>query len=203
MAIYHADIIQRSDAWWEIRCGKITATNFPTMANSKSKSTLDTLCFKTAAEILTGVPIENSYSNDAMETGIALEDEARRAYEIERLKHVLEVGFIEFDDMFGVSPDGLVDDDGLIEIKCPTAHVHLRYLNSKGKAWRAYRWQCQGGLFVSNRKYLDFVSYQPMFPPEKQLLIERVSPDPESFEKLKEGMAVCKKRIEEILAGVE
>lgn len=194
---------QRSDEWWAVRCGKITASNFVTMANSKTKTTLDTLCYKTAAEKITGVPIESPYTNDAMEAGVALEDTARQVYELATLVHVQQVGFVEFSEHLGCSPDGLVGEDGGVEIKCPMPHTHLKYLTAGGNAWKAYRWQLHGFLWGTSRPWIDFVSYCPSFPPSQQLLIERVTPDKELFAKLEVGSVACVQRMDKILAEVQ
>ncbi len=193
------EMTQRSEEWYAVRLGKITATSFPTMANAKSKATLDNLCYKTAAEILTGVSCESDYTNTSMENGVTLEDQAVCAYENEKFMHVREVGFVELDEFIGGSPDGLVDDDGGIELKCPEPHTHLKYLSADGKAWKNYKWQVQGALWITGRDWWDFTSYCPLFLADKQLLIERVTPDAESFKKLADGADYCRKRIREIL----
>ena len=189
---------QRSEEWWQVRAGKITATSFPTMAAAKSKDTRETLCLKTAAERITGQPIEEPFCNGAMENGVETEAFAREAYETTTFAHVLEVGFVEMDEYIGVSPDGLVGDDGGVEVKCPMAHTHLKYLTSRDP-WKAYKWQLQGALWVTNRKWWDFVSYCPTFPPEKQLFIQRVVPDMQYFALLHEGADMCRQRIKELV----
>ncbi len=191
---------QRTDEWHALRLGRITATQFGTMANGR-KDTIETLCHKIAAEKITGVSSDGTYTNEAMERGIELEDEAIKYYEVKQLVHVQRVGFISADDYFGVSPDGLVGDEGLPEIKCPQAHTHLKYLRKGG--WRDYKWQCQGQLYVSRRKWLDFVSYHPDYPEHQRMLIERVLPDHECFAKIRAGMTFCRNRIDEILKEVQ
>jgi len=193
---------QRSEEWFAVRLGKITGTSFKTMANGRD-GTIETLCLKTAAERITGVLSDGGYTNEAMENGCALEDQARQCYETTAFQFVQEVGFLELDEFVGVSPDGLVGDDGGVEIKCPQAHTHLTYLLASGKAWRAYRWQIQGALWVTGRQWWDFVSYCPDYPVKRELLIERVEPDKEAFEKLEKGAAHCRERIAAIVKGFE
>jgi hypothetical protein len=185
---------QRSPEWYAVRAGKITATSFDTMAAGKPAS-IETLCLRVAAEKVTGKSEENGYTNQAMLDGVAREDIARQSYESTAFVVVTQVGFLEANADIGVSPDGLVDDCGGCEIKCPKASTHLYYWTRFGRAWMDYRWQVQGALYVSGRKWWDFVSYHPDFPPEKQLLVERVLPDPEAFEKLAKGEAYCRERI--------
>ena len=189
---------QRSDAWFAVRIGKITGTSFQTMANGRPDS-IETLCLKTAAKRITGQSAEKPYTNDAIENGVDLEAMARESYETTTFGAITQVGFLELDEYIGLSPDGLVDDEGGLELKCPMAHTHLSYLTAGGVAWRAYSWQVQGALWVTGRQWWDFVSYCPLFPPERQLLMERVLPDPKAFTKLEAGAAYCRERIAAIL----
>jgi len=197
MNIYYCQ--QRSDEWFKLRVGRITGTSFATMANGKT-SGIDKLVYKTAAERVTGVSSDSGFSNSDMERGVELEAEARAAYEYETLTHVQEVGFIALDKFTGVSPDGLVGDDGGVEIKCPRPYTHMEYL-SKGGGWKKYKWQVQGALWCSSRAWWDFVSYCPEFPAGKSLLIERVKPDAECFEKLEAGRKMLAERIEAVING--
>ena len=192
---------QRSDEWFAVRLGKITGTSFGTMANGK-KPTIETLCLKTAAERLTGVSSDNGFSNAAMENGTETEELARQAYETTDFSVVQAVGFLELDEYIGVSPDGLVGDDGGLELKCPMPHTHLQYLTQKSPH-KAYRWQVQGALWVTGRKWWDFVSFCELFPPDKQLVIERVEPDMDCFARLEAGAEHCRNRIREIMEGLK
>ena len=191
---------QRSDEWYAVRLGKITGTQFQTMANGR-KDTIDTLCYKIAAERLTGQPCEKAYTNSAMENGVALEPLARAAYETTAFAAVDEVGFLELDEFVGCSPDGLVGDDGGVEIKCPEAHTHLKNLGDSS-CWKAYKWQLQGALWVTDRKWWDFVSFCPLFPPGQQLVVCRVKPDAKAFSALDAGSEYCRNAIVGILDGV-
>ena len=191
---------QRSDEWHAVRVGKITGTSFTTMANGK-KDTIEKLCLQTAAEKLTGRSCESGYTNAAMENGCETEALGRQAYEATQLVHVAEVGFIELDEYIGCSPDGMVGDGGF-ELKCPMAHTHLGYLLDPETLPKKYKWQVQGFLWVTGRAWIDVVSFNELFPPDKQLLIVRVLPDADAFEKLEAGADYCRKRIAEILNGV-
>ena len=187
---------QRSEDWFAVRLGKITSTSFGTMANGKP-ATIETLCYKVAAERITGVPSENGYTNAAMKFGVETEAIARLAYETRSFAEIQEVGFAELDEFIGVSPDGLVGEDGGVEIKCPQPHTHLQYLTGTSP-WRAYKWQLQGCLWVTGRAWWDFVSFCAVFPAHMQLLVQRVMPDEAAFEKLAAGAEHCRGRIAEI-----
>jgi len=190
---------QRSPEWFAVRLGKITATSFDTMANGKP-ATIKELCRATAAERFFGCSAERPYVNAAMETGIAREAEARATYEMAAFEHVREVGFVELDEYIGCSPDGLVGEDGGCEIKCPELKAHSRYY--AGDIDSKYRWQVQGALWVTGRKWWDFVSYLPeAAEPAKRLVVMRVLPDAEAFAKLEAGAAHCRERIAAIVKG--
>ena len=149
MKIYE-DIIQGSPEWDAIRIGLVTASNFKD-ATSKGKGsapskTRKDYMIKLVAERLTGFPAE-SYSNKAMERGSGTEQEAREYYEALNRLTVRQVGFIARDDDVGGSPDGLVGDDGMLEIKCPFSTTHIKYILAD-KMPAEYVKQVQGNLLL-------------------------------------------------------
>jgi putative phage-type endonuclease len=148
---------QGSDEWLQARCGVITASNFATAIGTGK--TMKTYMYKLAAERITGEVVE-TYKNDAMARGNELEPIARSEYEFDNNLKVEETGLWLMDDDIGASPDGLVGDDGLIEIKCPLAHTHVGYLDKPGLP-SIYKAQVQGQLWVTEREWCDFVSYHP------------------------------------------
>jgi hypothetical protein len=190
---------QRSVEWYALRTGRITGTSFATMANG-TKAAIEKLCWEVATERHTGRSVEKPYINEAMQRGIDMEDEARRAFELDQFLPVEEVGFVSKDDLLGVSPDGLIDDWGGLEIKCPQPETHFQYLREGRRAWKgSYWWQVQGGLWVTGRSLWYFVSYCPEFPAGETLFIDEVGPDAKAFEKLEEGAEFCRERTAEIL----
>ncbi len=118
---------------------------------------------KVAGERLSGIK-EESYSNANMEAGLELEASARAYYEKVNNCIVEQVGFIKKDDWIGSSPDGLVGDDGQIEIKCVIPSTQIATI-LKGSMPTEHIKQVQGQLFVSGRKWCDFVSYCPLLIP--------------------------------------
>lgn len=159
------DVKQGSTAWLKLRAGIPTASEFhqiitPTGQPSKSA---ERYCCDLLAERILGRPLEQ-YVSLAMERGSELEAEAILAYEFERSLDTEVVGFVS-DDLrkFGASPDRLVGDDGLLEIKCPGAGVHVGYMLLK-PADRRYYPQIQGQLWISGRKWVDIMSYHPEMP---------------------------------------
>ncbi len=180
---------QGSEEWLRARMGVATASNFSAIVTSKGElsKTLSKYALQLASELLLD-KVQDTYKNQNMQRGNDLEPIARQAYQEQTISLVDECGFMLSDcKNFGYSPDGLLNQDGLIEIKCPTASIHTKYLIDN-RVPVEYWQQCQGGLMVSGRKYLDFISYHPDFKDDKKLFIKRVERDEEFIEKLKLGI---------------
>ena len=181
------DIEQGSDEWLQLRLGVATASNFDKIITTtgKQSATLEKYALKLATDLMLSSP-EPSYKNDIMERGNELEPLARQAYQEEIFSIVEEIAMFKSDcNNFGYSPDGLVGEDGLIEIKCPLATTHFQYIIDDKTPIVDYWQQLQGGLWVSGRKYIDFVSYHPNFK-TKQLFVKRVERDEDYIAKLAE-----------------
>lgn len=156
--IFH-QMEQKSDEWFAIRLGKVTASVFSNATAGGAGKTKTTLMRKLIAERLTDLP-EESYTNSAMDWGTETEPLAREYYEQINGCIVKEVGFVELNADIGASPDGLVGEDGLLEIKCPNSSTHIGYLLDN-KMPTTYVKQVQGQMWVTGRKWTDFVSYDP------------------------------------------
>ena len=194
---------QRTPEWHALRIGRVTGTRFKDMVGGKPP-TFELLCKKIAAERLTGQSSDQPFRiTPAMERGVELEGEARAAFEIETLQRVSEVGFVEMDDMFGVSPDGLIGDNVGLELKCPLPSTHLGYLMAQGDSWRSYKWQVQGSLWVTGAVQWYFVSYCPAFAEDKRLLIEVVEPDMKYQALITEKAEKLRERVNEIIEAVK
>jgi putative phage-type endonuclease len=169
------DVEQGSPEWFSARLGIPTASMFDkiiTTTGQPSKSAAN-YAFAVAGERLSG-RVEEGYTNAAMERGKELESEARELYEFVSGCEVKQIGLVYKDEnrLFSCSPDGLIGNDGGVEIKCPSIGVHTRYLYGN-KCPTDYYQQVQGCLFVTGRKWWDFVSYYPDVEP----LIVRCYPD--------------------------
>lgn len=191
------DIEQGSEAWHEIRAGRITGTRFKTLMSKENTQGYKDLIIELACETITGIK-DDSYSNSLMERGSEMEAEARAKYEIELDAEVHEVGFCLMDgyeDWVGVSPDGLVNGNGMVEIKCPMMKTHMKYIQAN-QLPAEYRHQVQGQLFTTGREYCDFMSYYPNMKP----FILRVYPDLElhaSYKiEIEKAIQLVKKQIE-------
>lgn len=159
------DVKQGTEEWKAARLGIPSASSFDKIITPKkgdpSKTMHDYAC-KLLAEQMLGRPLDDA-SSGFMERGKELEEQARAWYAFNADVDVEQVGFILRDDgRVGCSPDGLVGDDGLVEIKCPSAAVHVSYL--LGDAFESYKCQLQGQLWISERKWVDFVSFNPELP---------------------------------------
>jgi putative phage-type endonuclease len=168
---------QGSEEWLKLRLGVATASNFDKIITStgKESTTLPKYALELATQYLLIEP-EPSYKNDAMQRGNDLEPIARQNYAERKLQAVEEISmFLSDCGNFGASPDGLLGEEGLIEIKCPLATTHAKYLIDN-KLPTDYVAQVQGLLWVSGRKWCDFVSFHPNFK-ERQFFIYSVKRD--------------------------
>jgi len=170
---------QRSEEWFKARLGKVTASRVADiLAKIKSGESASRRNYKIqlVSERLTGEKQE-TYINQAMQDGIDREFYARERY-VQQHGEVEEVGFIQHPTLeAGASPDGLVGDDGLIEIKCPLGTTHTETLMTQ-EVPSKYIPQIQFQLLCTGRKWCDFISYNPMFPEHLQLFVKRVDADP-------------------------
>jgi putative phage-type endonuclease len=171
---------QRTPEWFATRCGKVTASRIADlMAKTKSGYSTSRANYRAqlVVERLTGV-VEQSYCNAAMQHGIDTEAEAREAYQQHMLCTVEEVAFVAHPkiDMAGASPDGLVGDDGMVEIKCPNTATHIETLLG-GTVADKYLKQVQFQMACTGRAWNDFVSYDPRLPETMRLFVQRVPRD--------------------------
>ena len=175
MIIHPAE--QGSLAWIEARLGRATASAFAkiiTPGGKLSKSREGYMATLLAEHFL-GEPVDEFHGTEWTERGTVLEPDAFACYAFRNDEEPIKCGFIYRDEteLVGCSPDGLVGDDGLLELKCPMAGTHLMYL-AQGAVPSAYVPQVQGQLWVTGRAWCDFMSYHPGFPP----LVVRMAPDP-------------------------
>lgn len=178
---------QGSAAWFAARMGKVTASRISdVIAKTKSgySTSRENYCVELALERLTGNRQE-SFSNDAMKWGTETEPLARAAYEARTGAIVDEVGMVPHPtiDRTGASPDGLIDADGLLEIKCPNSATHAKTLLSK-KPDAKYITQMTWQMICTGRQWCDFVSFDPRFPAPLQLFITRIERDVEKCAEL-------------------
>lgn len=187
---------QKTDEWYKARLGKVTASRVSAVLAKRDSATRADYLTDLVLERLTGNQQE-FYQNEAMQWGTDTEPQARMAYEAFKCVLVDEMGFIDHHSIqyFGCSPDGLVGEDGLVEIKCPNSKTHISTLMS-GKAPTKYIPQMQTQMAVMNRQWCDFVSFDPRLPEDLQLFVIRVNRDDEYIAKLEEEVTAFLEEVE-------
>lgn len=197
----HTDIVQRSDEWYKLRLGVITASavgrlitpkTMKPASNQESRGLAQTL----AAERISGWSDANGFVNDDMVRGIDSEPIARDLY-AEHHEPVTEAAFItedKFGFTLGYSPDGLVGSDGLIEIKAPRSKSHIATVIA-GHPPIEYMAQLQCALLVSGREWIDYISYCGGL----HLYVKRVRPRQEWFDAITSAASSCEESIRETM----
>lgn len=173
-----SELLQGTPEWAAARLGRATASRIAdAMAKTKSGwgASRANYAAQLVAERLTG-EAQESYSNTAMKWGTETEPEARTAYEFQMNTDVVQVGFVEHPRiaMSGASPDGLVGNDGLLEIKCPNTATHIETLLGQSVPGK-YITQVQWQLACTGRQWCDFVSYDPRMPESMRFFVKRMS----------------------------
>jgi len=172
--IFH-DVPQNTDAWLDLRLGKCTASKFGTIMANEGKAFGDPAkdyALQIALELATGKRAEFSFSNEHTERGHEQEPVARALYEETHFVDVQNGGFFDWLE-YGDSPDGLIGNDGVLEIKSVIAKTHYATLR-RGSFDPAYKWQLVGHLDCTERQWVDFTSYCADFPAHKQLITYRL-----------------------------
>lgn len=207
-----SDIIEQGSAeWFELRRGLATGSHFSdVMATGKGGAEATgrrNYRRRLALEIVTGKVAKSTFSGNAhTERGKELEPFARMAYESITGHIVEEVPFIPHDFLkCGVSPDGLIGTEGMVEFKCPIPSIHWEYLKLDGQPPAEYKWQVYGEMWIAKRKWNDFVSYCEDMPESLQTHVTRVHWDDKIIAELDAGVskflaevAVTVKEIQEL-----
>ena len=170
------DFEQGTPEWLQSRLGCPSGSGFDKLitATGKPSTQAEGYINQLIAELLTG---ETTYvkKTEWMERGNQLEPDARHYYELATGNTVVETGFCKHDQLeCGISPDGIIGDNGLIEIKCPSPSVHVAYIRA-GVLPTKYKQQVQGQMWITERDWCDFLSYHPSMP----ALLVRVERDDE------------------------
>lgn len=200
------DIVQGSPEWHQVRLGKATASRIADIvAKTKVGAAASRANYvaQLVAERLTGTPAE-SYTNAAMQWGTDTEAEARIAYEFHTDETVLEVGFVDHPTIAnsGASPDGLVGDDGLVEIKCPNTATHIETLQNK-KVPKKYETQMLWQMACTGRKWCDFVSYDPRMPEAMRLITIRFHGDATRIAELESEVTKFLAEVDETVSSLK
>jgi hypothetical protein len=198
MKIYD-EIIQGSDEWKAVKCGVPSASNFDKIVTTKGERSkqAEKYLYRLAGERITGTS-EETFQSAAMQKGVEMEAEARSYYEVVNDTEVKQVGFC-LADGFGSSPDGLIGEDGGLELKVPNLATHVGYLLD-GKLPTEYFCQVQGNLLVTGRKWWDFMSYAS---PSIKPFIIRVERDGVFIKKLEAELKLFCQELEEVVKKIK
>ncbi len=199
-------IEQRSNGWFSARLGKVTASKIAdVMARTKSgwSASRANYMAQLVTERLTGTR-EEGFTNAAMQWGTDTEPQARAMYELEKGVTVIEVGFFDHPTvaMSGASPDGLVGNDGLVEIKCPNSATHIATLRGEpipDKYIKQMQWQ----MACTGRKWCDFASFDPRLPDAMQLHVQRVARNDEMIAEMEAAVAEFLAEVATTVADLE
>jgi putative phage-type endonuclease len=189
-----------------LRAGKVTASRVADVLSkvkSGESAGRKNLKMDLVAERLTGKPTD-SFTNSAMQWGTEQEPFARIAYEAYRNLFVEQIPFVDHPtiEWFGCSPDGLVGEDGLIEIKCPNTTTHIEYLQ-EGKPPNRYIPQMMAQMACTGRKWCDFCSYDPRMPEELQLFVVRLNRDDAYIQEMEVEVKKFLDEVEQVLAQLK
>ena len=179
---------QRTEEWYQARLGKVTASKIEAvMAKTKTgySATRQDYMTDLIVEKLTGETTDFFISAE-MQRGIDKEDDAKTAYMFKTGNFVENVGFIDSEetDNSGASPDGLIGDNGGIEIKCPKTKTHIQTMLT-GKIKKGYILQMQWCMYCTGRQWWDFVSFDDRLPDDMSLFIKRIERDDKMIEEIK------------------
>jgi putative phage-type endonuclease len=194
------EVEQGSADWLKMRVGMCTGSRIIDVVTKLKKggycAARQDYLMELVVERLTGLNADN-YVSPAMQWGIDNEQFAVAAYEIERDVMLEPGGFAMHPEIkwFGASPDRRIGENGLLEVKCPTSRTHLRYL-IENVVPIEYQPQMLAEMACSEREYVDFVSFDPRFPPGLQLFVKR-------FERNDELIAIMETEIRQFLTEVE
>jgi putative phage-type endonuclease len=206
VTIYN-DIHQRSEEWYNIRLGRVGGSESSVLSvKGKSESGLGaaafTLLYEKAYELIQEEPVKENIVTFAMQRGMDLEPEAIHEYELSKMVKVDQVGYILNSDYkyAGYSPDGLVGEDGLIEVKCPGNSEFMRQIITN-EIPKQYFCQMQWGMFISGRKWCDYVVYNPDYH-KSPLYIDRVDRIEKTIETLKANYLAFESELDAILERI-
>lgn len=189
----HHIIDQDTEKWLALRQGKFTASSFKNLFLAKTTAGYNNEIYRVVYERLTGESPE-SFSNEYMDRGHELEPFARKEYELQSFNDVQAGGFFEHSEYVGCSPDGLVGEEGILEIKSPAYSTMIQYLLTKSLPAQ-YKWQVYGQLYITQRSWLDFFAYHPKLNP----VIVRVFPNQEIFAELDLQLKIAIEQVEKII----
>lgn len=198
-------IIQGTPEWYAIRVGKVTASRIADVC-ARTKTGYGASRGNYMAEILTERLTNEpapSYSSPAMQWGTETEPQARAAYEHRHDCDVVLIGFVEHPKInaAGASPDGMVGEDGLVELKCPNTSTHIDMLLSESIPDK-YVKQMQFQMACTERRWCDFVSFDPRLPEAMRLFVKRIERDDKAIAEIEKEVSAFLQEVDSKLLAL-
>lgn len=196
------DVVQGSPEWLKLRVGKATSSRIGDIMskgkNGQPSATRENYMYQLLLERLTGEVAEH-YQSSEMNRGIEQEQFAVEAYELETFNICQTCGFFESPEslMEGSSPDRLIGDDGILEVKNPNTNTHIKTIISGGIK-KDYIYQIQHQLYCTDRKWADFISYDNRCPQNLRLYIKRIERDEKIIEEIKSAVIFFLSELDEL-----
>lgn len=198
---------QRSDEWFEIRKGKVTASRIGDILNQLRNGNWAASRKNYAAQLVTerlDGKLPEPFTNEAIQWGIDQEPFACEAYTLKTGNEVQEIHFIDHPTIpfAGASPDGLVDEDGLLEVKCPTTATHIETLLAD-EIPEKHKYQMLWQMACTGRQWCDFISYDSRLPKEMQLFIRRLPRDEKEIERIENEVRIFQGEVEALVNALK
>lgn len=194
---------QGTEAWLQSRLGRVTASRIADVMMKPTTAGFQNYRSQLVCERLTGRPTE-THTSAAMQHGIDTEPQARAMYTLSTGLAVEETGFVPHPEiaMSGASPDGLVGEEGLVEIKCPQPTEHIRTLTG-GEVQKKYLLQMQWQMDCTGRSWCDFVSFNPCLPDDLQLHVQRIKRDDKLIAEICEAVTAFLAEVDGLMSRLE
>ncbi len=196
------DVIQGTEEWFDLRKGKFTASMIKDLFMATSTKGYESAIYKVVFERLSGQRVESEFKTPYMQRGNDLETEARERYQLMTFNKVDNGGFYELNEFVGASPDGNIEQDGILEVKCPAYNTMIKYLLKK-ELPSEYNYQVHSQLLICEKQYCDFFAYHPSL----ESFVLRVERDEEICKeinkKLKESILKVKSIMKELQNGLK
>jgi len=193
----HHQIEQGTEEWFQLRMGKFTASKFGNLFAGKTTAKYNEPIYQAVYERLTGERPDD-FKSAYMERGNELEAEALGVYSDLTFTPVQAGGFCELDDWVGGSPDGLIGEDGMVQVKCPKFSTMIKYMQDQ-ELPKEYLHQVQGEMLVSGRQWSDFMAYHPKLTP----VIVRIKRDEEVIKAIQTELIEAKIAANKILKALK
>jgi putative phage-type endonuclease len=194
----HRGIEQGTPEWLELRMGRSTGSRYKDVLAGGQGATRRSYMVELAAEVLTSAP-QPTFSNEAMRWGTETEPQARSMYELNNGVEVEQVSFVSHESInTGVSPDGFPGSDGLVEFKCPNTKTQIETF-LKGDMPTGHKAQVQGQMWVAEREWCDFVSFDPRIIGDAGYFQKRIYRDEKYIKELEEKLKIFDEELQELI----